>query len=275
MNETTHSPQSMKNRFPFRVGTTSYILPADLLSNVAFLAPLVDDVELVLFESEEISNLPDGNVVRELDGLKRAGGITYTVHLPLDIQPGSPDENVRKRSVEKCLRVVEITRALDPFAYILHFAGERRGMRPAPDIGCWQVALERSVRDLLDGGLKAEDLCVETLDYPFELVAGIVFRNRLSMCIDVGHLLFHEYPVERYFRRYLERCRVLHLHGVVDGCDHRHIGMPDGGAVRSVLERLCADPDRERVLTIEVFSRRDLERSLEILEEFDRWRKSR
>jgi len=62
---------SLKNRFPFRLGTTSYILPADLLMNVEFLADRVDDIELVLFESDDMTNLPDAATVRALE---RDGG---------------------------------------------------------------------------------------------------------------------------------------------------------------------------------------------------------
>ncbi len=51
--------KSLKNRFPFRLGTTSYIIPADLMTNVRLLSPLVDDIELVLFEADDESNLPD------------------------------------------------------------------------------------------------------------------------------------------------------------------------------------------------------------------------
>ena len=43
----------------FRFGTTSYIIPADILSNVRYLAGKVRDVELVLFEIDGgPSNLP-------------------------------------------------------------------------------------------------------------------------------------------------------------------------------------------------------------------------
>lgn len=41
--------------WPWRLGTTSCILPGDLLANARFLAPRVDDVELVLFESEGLA----------------------------------------------------------------------------------------------------------------------------------------------------------------------------------------------------------------------------
>src|ERR1035437_7731078 len=37
----------------FRLGVPSYVYPADILPNVKALAPYVDDVELVLFESRK------------------------------------------------------------------------------------------------------------------------------------------------------------------------------------------------------------------------------
>ena len=36
--------QSLKNRFPFRLGTTSYVIPAGLVQNVIFLADKVDNL---------------------------------------------------------------------------------------------------------------------------------------------------------------------------------------------------------------------------------------
>ena len=57
---------SLKNRFTFRLGTASCIIPGDLRGNVAFLADKADDIELVLFESHEIDNLPDAATLREL-----------------------------------------------------------------------------------------------------------------------------------------------------------------------------------------------------------------
>ena len=57
----------------FRIGTTSYIIPADILPNVEYLAPQVDDVELVLFETDEYgSNLPDAALCDRLNELAYA-----------------------------------------------------------------------------------------------------------------------------------------------------------------------------------------------------------
>ena len=112
------------SNLPFRLGTTSYIWPDDILPNVVQLAPLVDDVELVLFESDEYgSNLPDAATIVELGRLAQAHDLTYTVHLPLDLQLAD-DDSTRHPSLEKARRVIERTRALDPFAYVVHLDGK-------------------------------------------------------------------------------------------------------------------------------------------------------
>ena len=114
-------------RFPFRLGTTSYIFPADLITNARSLAEQVHDVELVLFESEDASNLPNEETLHTLQAIARDTGLSYTVHFPLSVYLGSPDPFVRKQSIQTCLRVYNLCQPLAPFAYILHFHGERRG----------------------------------------------------------------------------------------------------------------------------------------------------
>ncbi|MFA5654529.1 MAG: cobamide remodeling phosphodiesterase CbiR [Desulfomonilia bacterium] len=256
---------TMKGGFPFRLGATSYILEDDLVPNCRFLGPLVDDIELVLFESDEISNLPDKEIIDSLTGIKAEHSITYTVHLPLDTELGSLDEEVRRRSVEKCLRVIKLTFPLSPFAYVVHFHGEMRGNVPARDITGWLDALDKSALGLLESGVDPCLLCVETLDYPFELVAPIVTRHGMSVCLDAGHLAFFGYPLEEYLDRYLPESRAVHLHGHRDGADHKDISTLEPGVLASLTDHPCFADDRERVLTLEVFGLDDFERSMETM----------
>lgn len=55
--------------FPFRFGTTSYIIPDEIIPNVEFLKDRVDDIELVLFESDEFSNLPGRDDIGRLSDI--------------------------------------------------------------------------------------------------------------------------------------------------------------------------------------------------------------
>jgi len=256
----------LKGRLPFRLGTTSYILPDDLVPNVTYLAGQVDDVELVLFESDEVSNLPDASVIETLATLADEHDLTYTVHLPLDAELGSGEESVRLRSAEKCRRVIHLTRTLRPFGYLLHLQGRRPGREPADDLKSWTTALEQSILQLLDDGLSPDALCVETLAYPYEHVWDLVERRDLAVCLDIGHILLGGYDLAAYLERYLSRCRVVHLHGIRDGRDHRDIGGLTSPVLASVWNALrSAAGQRPRVLTLEVFSQDDFTRSMDIL----------
>jgi sugar phosphate isomerase/epimerase len=264
--ETKQQSKELKGRFPFRLGTTSYILPDNLVSNVAYLANRIDDVELVLFESHEVSNLPGPAEIEALAALACDHDLTYTVHLPLDADLGSGDETIRRRSVEKCRKVIHLTQSLNPFAYVLHLHGRRNGRNPADHINAWRTALGQSIEQLLCDGPAPETVCVETLAYPYDLVWDLVQYHSLSVCLDVGHILLSGYDIDAYLETYLSCCRVLHLHGIREGIDHCDIGGLENHTLKLILSRLCTTAtETKRVLTLEVFNQGDLERSLNIL----------
>lgn len=109
---------------PFRLGTTSYIIPDDILPNVRYLAGKVDDVELVLFEVDDgPNNLPTRETINELKNAAASHGLTFTVHLPLDLRLGDGgDEN--HASLIKARKVIDCTHDLNPLAYVLHLDGK-------------------------------------------------------------------------------------------------------------------------------------------------------
>lgn len=256
-----------RNRFPFRIGTTSYIFPLDLVANAKALSASVDDIELVLFESDGRTNLPDPNTVQALRSLALSSGLSYTVHLPGDIRLASESASIRRRSIEQCIRVFELTLPLAPFAYILHFEGDRRGSLPSADMAGWVERVEEAVEKLLLAGLPPERLCVENLDYPFELVERTVLGHNLSICLDIGHIFLYGYGFEDYLDRYSQRTRVFHLHGIRDGEDHRDIRSIPASSLGRFIGRLSRRQGPEPVVTLEVFDEDDLMKSLEILNE--------
>jgi sugar phosphate isomerase/epimerase len=250
------------------LGTTSYILPADLLTNIEALAPRVDDIEIVLFESDEMSNLPDEETIRKLKSIAAATNLTYTVHLPLDINLGSLIESERRRSVEKCLRIISLVSPLGSMPFIVHFhpAGGP-GTGDIPPAG-WVSSLTKSTRELLASGIEPDRLCVENLDYRYELVEEIVVHHGLSVCLDVGHMLLYNHPIEEFIDLHLHRIRVVHLHGLKDGVDHKDITDIPPDCLDMLMERLTSDSGRPRVVTLEVFTPDDLKLSMAHLERF-------
>jgi len=260
---------SLKNRFPFRLGTTSYIIPADLIPNVRFLADKVDDIELVLYESDEMTNLPDATTVKKLKEMADRFDLTYTVHLPLDTWMGHEEVSVRERSVEKCLRVIERTAMLAPFAYIIHFHGDHLGKNPSPDLPRWLEGHRHSVERLLQF-VDPQNMCVEILDYPYDLIEDIVTDYRLSVCLDLGHLLLYGHSPEEYLDRYLSHIRVIHIHGVEDGHDHRSLTSVPAHILTTLVNRLNETPNNSRVVTMEIFDEEMLNQSMDVMSRFAR-----
>jgi sugar phosphate isomerase/epimerase len=267
----------LKGRLPFRLGTTSYIVPDDILPNLHYLRDQVDDVELVLFESDEFSNMPSARDVARMAELAADHALSYTVHLPLDTHLGSADERERQASVGKCLRVIERMASLNPFAYVLHLHGDRRGDPPTDDRPRWLAQCRRSLAELLGHALPASQLCVENIDYDFALVAELVEQYDLAVCIDIGHLLLMQRDVEAHLKRWLHRARIIHLHGVHGGYDHVDISHVPPHLLDLLTTCLALDAAMgRRVVTLEIFDEDDFLRSMDVLQErLGTWLRSR
>ncbi len=251
---------------PFRLGTTSYIIPADILPNLHYLAGKVQDVELVLFEVDDgPNNLPTPAQVDEMNALAREHGLTYTVHLPLDLRLAD-DGSLRHISLEKARRVIECTRPLNPWAYVLHLDGKAVRANPSPaDYTRWLEQAETSLRQVgaWAGGL--ENLAVENLEgYPLDFYEPVFERVSVSRCVDVGHLWLDGHDPLPYLRRALPRVRVIHIHGLAER-DHRSLAFAVPGQLRAVLDELI-HAEYDGVFTVEVFSQEDFLSSLEALE---------
>jgi len=254
----------LKKRLPFRLGTTSYVIPDDIVANVRFLADQVDDVEIVLFDSDGQSNIPSTEEVSILKVLAKENDLTFTIHLPIDLHTGHAEAAERRRAVDSCRRIISRMRPVDPFAYILHLNGDRRGRVPANDLAQWREFHRQSIQDLLLD-VAARDLCVENLDYPFELVSGIVREFELSVCIDIGHLLMTEQDLHAHLDHYLSITRVVHLHGIWRGTDHQSVQHLDARLLGGLLSRFAVTDTVERAITLEIFSAEEFQDSIQCI----------
>jgi len=233
----------------FRVGVTSYVYPADILPNVERLAGRVDDVELVLFESEETANLPSPVVVARLAELGRQYNLTYTVHFPTDRKLGSTDASERAAHVAQMRRIITLLAPLPVHGYILHL----EGVGPddsAARVATWQRDVAAELPRLLEGAPPPAMFCVESLSYPFEWCAPLLDAFGLSVCADVGHVWRCGGDVPEFLRTWLPRARVIHLHGERDGRDHLPLTELAPGRLEKFLE---AARGFSGVVTLEVF----------------------
>jgi len=250
----------------YRIGTTSYIIPADILPNVEFLAGRVQDIQLVLFETDgQGSNLPDAATRRRLLELKDQHSLTYTVHLPLDLRLGDGGSET-DLSLAKARRVIDATRELTPFAYTAHLDGRAvMAAAPAPAaIAAWQETCRHALAMVcgwLDDGAR---LCVENIErWDPELLTPLIETLPISLTVDVGHLWLQGADPVAHLRRWRTRTRVVHLHGIAER-DHASLACMPPEKLDPVVAFLRSA--FAGVLTLEVFSQTDLETSLAALE---------
>ena len=249
----------------FRIGTTSYVYPDNVIPNVDKLKDKIDDVELILFETSDKNNLLSQRDLKELINISKEKNLTYTVHLPLKTGLGSPTENKRCCSINKIISLINYFTVLSPHSYILHLDLPALAKK---NIKMWQDRVDDSVKRVLKKVKSAgAKIAVENLDYPFSYVEDIVADNNLSICIDIGHLITAGVSVEEHLSRHLDRTRVIHLHGVDKGKDHVSLKYLDKKLITGILRKLKDDKYRG-VLTLEIFSLSDFEESMKVLNKY-------
>jgi len=252
---------------PFRLGTSSYIIPADIMPNAHYLAGKVRDIELILFEVDDgQTNMPSSEVIDELIKLAALYDLTYTVHLPLDLKLGA-DGSEQDISLIKAHKVIELTRRLDPWAYVLHLEGKE--VRDSKDLAVllhWQDQAVRALEIVAEWAGGAEKLALENLEhYPQDFTQAVLDRIPVSRCVDVGHLWLDGVPVLPYLKKALPRTHVIHMHGI-DERDHsslNHIHPQE----MDELFRTLLNADYRGVLTLEIFSESDFLSSIEAIKD--------
>jgi sugar phosphate isomerase/epimerase len=164
--------------------------------------------------------------VERLAALATELNLAYTVHLPLwSIEPASPQEPVRRGSVQAVVRSIEQTRPLQPEVYVLHATGSlaaefgRWTLPPvakAALIGLLQDKARQSLEEILAAtGIPPRSIAIETVEFPFEQTVELAEALDCSLCLDVGHVLAgFSGPVDPFdaLERCLPRLAELHLH---------------------------------------------------------------
>jgi sugar phosphate isomerase/epimerase len=257
---TTRSPATplrtpLKRTFSFSLACPSFIYRAGYTENVRLLAPFVDEVELLFFESRFQDSLPSPALVAELEALGREGDIAYNVHLPTDIFPGHREAAERSRAVTVLREMVRRCMPLAPTTFTLHLNRDPS----EPDDRRWQEHCITAVETVLADGLPARRISVENLDYDFTRAAPVVEALDLSVCMDMGHLMVRDESPAAFHGRWRERIAIVHLHGVDGDRDHLPLDRLAPDRLRAALALLHGF---RGTLSLEVFSREALDASL-------------
>ncbi|MEO0508774.1 MAG: cobamide remodeling phosphodiesterase CbiR [Verrucomicrobiota bacterium] len=255
----------MKGRFPFRLGTTSFILRDDILPNVHYLKDRVDHVELLVFETDASYPYPNRETVAELQAIGAEHETTYTVHLPIGIKLGSSDEKRRRKDVDAVLRAYEAMRALSPIAWDLHL--ERNDNRPHDGLA-WQAACLKSLDELKAGGLDPAQTGIETLEFDFTETVPLLDATGFAITLDIGHVWYRDYDEAKYLELYLPRAVSIHLHGFNQERDHKGLQHVPRPRLERFLDAVAKHPQASKLpVSVEVFDPDSFNQSMETLNE--------
>ena len=257
--------KSYKGLFPFKICTTSFIYPDHYIPNVKMLGPYMDEIELLLFESQGTDTLPSRTVIAELCRLAAEFDLSYNVHLPTDISISDRDPSRQRDAVETMVRVIELVHPLCPSALILHVPYIEELLKEH-NVKKWQDRVYKNLEIILSAVENKNIIAVETLDYSLDLLEDLIVDLDLAICLDLGHLMVYDYDLLEVFNKYGFKTSVLHLHGVENDRDHLaldRLSEKSASSVLQVLKRFTG------VVSLEVFSFDDLISSLNFIE--NRW----
>jgi sugar phosphate isomerase/epimerase len=199
--------------------------------------------------------------IRSLIDLKDEIGHTYTIHLPFwSIELATFNENVRMGGVDSIIEAIELTKPLEPEAYVLHATGELAANFSNIAVG---ADLARLINVLFAGYTSAsiEDiisrteiaplkLAIENVIFPFDIMRDVIDDLDTGICFDTAHLLSRMSGTESvmdFYKAHKDRITEIHLQDATykeyDGAVSREDHIPLGKGIfgDSVLHEFLSE----------------------------------
>ena len=237
--------EAAKAKISWPVAAPSFVRPAGIAENCAFLAGIVDEVGLCLFETEACLAYGPDDLPPGLAGL----GLRFHVHLPLDL-----DWNDPPACWAAVKALVDMTAPLAPHAFVLHPDAAAPPQEIARQFRAMGIAPERVLLENIKG---------QTLT---DLWPGIIAAG-LGVCLDTGHILAYSQQPLLELEGLWQRVRMVHLSAPDPARPSRHAGLTqldrDG---RKLLHTVLENLHESATVMIEVFDEPGLMTSLDFLE---------
>lgn len=258
----------------WKIGAPSMVFGEDLLENVRLLAENVDHIEIILFHTPSLHNIPGPKEIRTLREIGKQKNVTFTVHLPDSLEIASSNVSRRKESIELARKICLELAEVDLRHYVLHIPFTAPTLVPVPDLyfhtgneqdwdGWTKRALE-SLGALHEGIGQGNKLLVENINYSPSFLEPFWEEGFCEFCLDIGHLMLGQEDVMGVMKQYLDVARVIHLHGVRGYEEHLSLSILPRALLDGWL-RYLKMASFQGVLLLEMFSPRDLEESMDIL----------
>lgn len=255
-------PRSLKKNpvRQFKLGCPSYILPTGYIENVTFAIDHVEDVQLLLFDSENEDPLFKEETRMTLDYLARDGDLTYSVHM--HTSPSIFSEEGFENRISKAVQAIEKLKSLPISGYTFHYdlPEELKNITPEKKEAIDQCYI-RFFKELTHQlGSYTPLLTLENTATPISWLDTVIKETGLHYCIDLGHLQNQNFDLDEVKER-LPHTKIIHLHGIetINGKQKDHRALNEDVELFQEIENFNG------VVTIENYHKKLLFKSLETL----------
>jgi len=259
---------------PFRMGAPSMVFGPGTTENVRRLTDLVDHVEIVLFHTPTLHNIPTPEEMACIREIAADRGLSLSVHLPTCLEIASPDSDRCRASLSMAASLIMQLQHPAIHHFILHIPYDRPTLAAVPgryfhaenrpDFSGWLSRAKSGLRRLRDRVGPDAPLLVENINYSPALMAPLWQNGDCGFCLDIGHLMLGGESVMSHLIAHLADIREIHLHGVVGHEEHLGLNVLPLERIRRWMDRLTAS-DFRGVVNLEVFSPADLAASSEMV----------
>lgn len=259
---------------PYKIGSSSMIFGHDVVENASLLSQIVDHMEIILFYTTNLNNIPSRKQIRCLNQIQQQHGISYSVHLPTFLEIGASCMNRRKDAVRMVSEICHLMAELNPVYYILHVPFSPPTLAAVPglyfkskDSEKWEDWTIRSVESLafLQEMLpKSCKLLVENINYSPQFLKPFIETGFCGLCLDIGHLVLGDESVSDNLADNFPAIGEIHLHGVKGHEDHLCVSELPGPMLCRCFQYLNNRRYRG-IVNLEVFSPADLNGSIAVL----------
>lgn len=255
-----------RNQFPFRIGTTSYIIPQaddNLIANVSYLMNHFDKIQLLFFGKDYLNEVASPDILLKLLQLKSESQISYSIHLPIDLYLLDCGMSQLEKSIDIIEHIMTISDRLCIDEYILHI--DRKGSsRQKIDIKLeeFENVLNRlSVRL----GQETSKIYLENTNNDLVQFKDIIANSMHPVCMDVGHLHLLSLRLSDFISAFENRIKEIHLHGCAGNNDHLSLMNSEVSYLKPIMNYLRV---YNQSVIVEVFNEEDLKGSMEYLENY-------
>ena len=207
--------------------------------------------------------------------LMAEGGRTVTFHGPfMDLAPGGVDECIRKATVTRLKRTMELVRLFRPKSVVFHAGYDdsryhaHRDEWLSASLATWE-SMTRLAEEM-GVVIHLENVYEQTPEMIVALLDTMSSEN-LGFCLDIGHMnVFGKVPLSEWLTALAPHLREVHLHDN-DGRNDAHASIGSGTAPFEELFGYLRDKEIRPLFTLEPHEEAALWTSLASLEKLWPW----